>query len=426
MPSPTHRARLSHLMVRGWPLPLALLWLPTLYAATLLPTPTAGRPGAEPFALCLICGDRGGADVVLNLALFVPLGLLAKRRFGTLGAVAIGAALSTGIEVAQLFLPGRFSTLADLISNTTGALVGVALYRSLHALARGARPHGAVGTMMAAFAAGVVMLGGWLVAPAPTDEAYWGQWTPDFGPGTRYTGTVLAAAFNGRPFPSARLPPSTAGRDELLRDWTLTGTVQKGPPTGIATSVLSIFDGRQEEILYLGAHKEHLLLRERLRAQDWRLDRPELVSWDALAPVAEGRAMRLSTRRVGDDRCLGVDGHEVCDLGFTPGRLWSLLLYPSGAPPWLQRLADGAWMFVLFLPIGLFASSRRSALADMVLAAGLVALAAAATRLLLDPLLELAGAFMGVLFGYAVAAALCRIGGGTARCHPSSPRGASD
>jgi hypothetical protein len=62
----------------------------------------------------------------------------------------------------------------------------------------------------------------------------------------------------------------------------------------------------------------------------------------------------------------------------------------------------------------------------MVLAAGLVALAAAATRLLLDPLLELAGAFTGVLFGYAVAAALCRIGGGTARCHPSSPRGASD
>jgi VanZ family protein len=72
-------------------------------------------------------------DVVSNVLLFVPLGVLAVGARGTsgpsvaptvVGAVALAAVLAAGIEVGQLFAPGRVSSISDLIANTTGALLG--------------------------------------------------------------------------------------------------------------------------------------------------------------------------------------------------------------------------------------------------------------------------------------------------------------
>ncbi|MDZ7781376.1 MAG: VanZ family protein [Gemmatimonadota bacterium] len=406
MPEPRTLPRLLAIGHEYWPRALAYLWFPTLYLVTLTPTPSFRRPGPEPFMWCLLCGDRGGADLLLNVAMFVPLGLLAARRLGVWRTFLLGAGLSAGIEMAQLFLPGRFSTLADLVANGSGALAGALLYTLLAALGRGARPGPAVGTAAAVVAGGLVLLGGWLVAPSPTDEAYWGQWTPYFGPGTRYPGTVLDARFNGHPFPSGKLPDSLRAREAMRDDWTLVGTVEKGPRPGWITSVLSIYDGRQDEILYLGAYREHLLLRERLRAQDWHLDRPELVAWDILAPVAEGDTMRVSARRAGSDRCLAVDEREVCGLGFTTGRLWSLLLYPASAPRWMRALADFGVLFTLFLPLGLLAPSARGAVLNAAVASGLIAFAVASTRLSFDWLLEPFGALSGLALGYAAAWAL--------------------
>jgi glycopeptide antibiotics resistance protein len=72
-------------------------------------------------------------QVVLNVALFVPMGVVLRTAFGrsTAGAVAIAAGLSALIELTQLtgdwFIypcAYRFFDTADLIANTAGALIG--------------------------------------------------------------------------------------------------------------------------------------------------------------------------------------------------------------------------------------------------------------------------------------------------------------
>jgi hypothetical protein len=66
-------------------------------------------------------------DTALNILAFVPLGFLiasGRNRRGLGWALLGGVVLSLAIEVAQLWIPNRDSSLIDLISNTGGALLG--------------------------------------------------------------------------------------------------------------------------------------------------------------------------------------------------------------------------------------------------------------------------------------------------------------
>lgn len=69
---------------------------------------------------------------LLNIVLFLPLGILAPLLRGKqrtlLFAAGAGAAFSLLIEVSQL-LNNRSTDIDDLILNTTGAILGFALYR---------------------------------------------------------------------------------------------------------------------------------------------------------------------------------------------------------------------------------------------------------------------------------------------------------
>ena len=63
-----------------------------------------------------------------NVAMFVPIGvlflLLAGRRRWWL-ALAGGIGITCAIEVTQLFLPGRFADVRDVLANSLGTLLGV-------------------------------------------------------------------------------------------------------------------------------------------------------------------------------------------------------------------------------------------------------------------------------------------------------------
>lgn len=84
-------------------------------------------------------------DVPLNVLLFVPLGFgLAglfrnhrRRRFHRLGGISeiciicgFLLLLSVLLEAAQLFLPARAPSVADVAANGLGALLGIGLYRA--------------------------------------------------------------------------------------------------------------------------------------------------------------------------------------------------------------------------------------------------------------------------------------------------------
>lgn len=77
------------------------------------------------------------SDIAVNLLGFIPFGFfLARflsqvngmgRRRVVAAVVAAGFVLSLGIELSQVFLPGRSSQLSDLICNTIGSFAGAHL-----------------------------------------------------------------------------------------------------------------------------------------------------------------------------------------------------------------------------------------------------------------------------------------------------------
>ena len=72
-------------------------------------------------------------DVFVNILLFIPLGFffrLIRDRGGwtpVLLAFGFGLMISTIVEVGQLFLPSRFSSLIDIVTNGMGAGLGAAM-----------------------------------------------------------------------------------------------------------------------------------------------------------------------------------------------------------------------------------------------------------------------------------------------------------
>ncbi len=77
------------------------------------------------FSFELGAGHRWLADGILNLCLFVPFGLaLGWNARSPAKAVFWGLLLSTLVELAQMWMPGRDPSLSDIIANTTGNAVG--------------------------------------------------------------------------------------------------------------------------------------------------------------------------------------------------------------------------------------------------------------------------------------------------------------
>jgi len=81
------------------------------------------------------------SDVVMNIALFVPLGLavaaLLPLRFAPL-TVFFGAAVSLAVETAQSLIPGRVPDVDDVLHNTLGAAVGTLVVIALRLVTRAA------------------------------------------------------------------------------------------------------------------------------------------------------------------------------------------------------------------------------------------------------------------------------------------------
>jgi VanZ family protein len=78
-------------------------------------------------------------DAALNLLSYLPLGLLIalalRARVGAVASVALalaaGMLLSAGMEYLQMYLPRRISSNMDLLSNSTGTLLGASLAVSI-------------------------------------------------------------------------------------------------------------------------------------------------------------------------------------------------------------------------------------------------------------------------------------------------------
>ena len=66
-------------------------------------------------------------DILLNILLFVPVGLL----IGGWKGILFGSLLSVGIEIAQYYFRIGFCELDDILNNTVGSAVGALIQRVL-------------------------------------------------------------------------------------------------------------------------------------------------------------------------------------------------------------------------------------------------------------------------------------------------------
>jgi hypothetical protein len=77
-------------------------------------------------------------NVLINIGGFIPLGFFLCMYFSrvqagrraAITAILLGAAISLTIEILQAYIPSRDSGMTDVITNTTGAALGMALQRS--------------------------------------------------------------------------------------------------------------------------------------------------------------------------------------------------------------------------------------------------------------------------------------------------------
>jgi VanZ like family len=386
--------------VRRW---FPILWLFVILGATMIPLEPTG--GAPPF-LCVLCGDEALADAVLNATLFLPLGVaLSAAGWRPLRAVVSGALLSVAVETAQFVIPGRDPSLSDVLFNTLGVVLGVALARSTSTWWRPrARIADVLGILGSIGAACFIILTGVLLGVSFPEDPYYGGWTPRFGHLEWYGGRVLQASLDGLEIPPRALANSPRIREMLRSGAPIQVHALAGPqPSGLAP-LFTIHDGHHSEIVLLGVDGDDIVFRYRRRAGDWGLVEPDIRIRGALRGVAWRDPLSIVVRRAASGYCVRVNAMERCGLGYTIGTGWALLLGGQPISLRLQPALSVIWLGALFFPIGLWARLGWAFVIRVALSLACLLILPSFIDLLPTPGAEIAGAIGGLLAGYA-----CRV-----------------
>lgn len=326
--------------------------------ATLHPQPELGAAALEG---CLLCQPRAVADALLNVALFLPAGLVLGSMMRPLAAVAVAGVLSALIELAQGFIPGRDPHLGDVLFNTLGAALGIVVLRVGRGWLRPSPRLGlALGMLWAAAAIGVVFLTGWLLQPVAPPGPYGVQWTPALPYLEAYGGEVLGAQVG-----NVRLRPGPARGAEhwgelAARGVPLAVQVRLGPSPERLAPLLTIEGADDARALLLGVDGTDLVFQRHTRARRWRLDSPELRAPGLLAGHSAGDAVLIATVALPIGQCFVVDRTSACGFGHDAGDGWRLLYRGSSLAAWVQQAASAAWLALLVLPIGFWAGGWRA------------------------------------------------------------------
>jgi VanZ family protein len=152
------------------------VWVLLLAYASLYPLLPLRAPSLESiFEAVSLPRYLTRSDVVFNIVAYIPFGTLAclllRQREANaraiVTAIGAGAAFSTLMEVAQLFIPGRVSSLLDVISNSLGTTLGALMFADpVYSMAT--RPLGELRERVVIEGAwgdaGLVLVGLWLIA----------------------------------------------------------------------------------------------------------------------------------------------------------------------------------------------------------------------------------------------------------------------
>ncbi|MGH7680046.1 MAG: VanZ family protein [Gemmatimonadaceae bacterium] len=227
-------------------------------AGTLLIVVATLTPGtyiASSSRVCLVCGVQGGVDVILNVLLFLPLGVgLSQLRLRVPAALALILGTTLSIELLQvLVIPGRDASLGDVVMNSVGGLLGLYAGR------------GASGALRPSQGAAAYLAVAWLALWLAVQAAIGFTFTP-IVPGPPYYGQIARPASAARSeFPgrvlSANVGPETLSKGSLQNAAQVRAML--GRPEGSLSEVMVIpagpSAGRAEIVVISGPEMEGVL-----------------------------------------------------------------------------------------------------------------------------------------------------------------------
>ncbi|MBK6420774.1 MAG: VanZ family protein [Gemmatimonadetes bacterium] len=392
-----------------WDLPLTLAALAFIGAFTLRPSLTSAEAASRlPWTCLYPCDDYGLRDAVLNIALFVPLGLGLSGLVRARMALLFAALTTVAVEFTQYhWLLGRDASLRDILTNTFGGALGLWIAGQWRGLVlpaprRAAALAAIAGAAWATTVAGTALL----LQPSLPTSVYWGQWAPELGQFAPWGGAVLAAAVRGLPLPPGRLVNSADVRELLLQDSVLVVARIVASPDARFCPIVSIFDSEQREIFVLGQRRGEFFFRMRTG-----LNAIELGELTALLPAPEIPGAPGDSLTVRGGVVHGAWYVAVASatarverwIPFEAGLLWgSLIPYHPVLGP-LAALWSGLWLGALLFPAGYWAGRGRiPGLLVAGLAVGMLWLAGHLAGLAPPPAAEWVGTAVGGLAGTGV------------------------
>jgi len=320
-----------------------------IVGATTFPEGVAG--GSAELQLGLV---PGLADMIRNVLLFVPLGAgLALSGRSIVSSSRWAVLLSSMVELAQLLIPGRFTSPWDVLSNAVGAAVGAGLVVSASRLIWPSSPEARRLTlaMTAAYVVGIplVALGS---QPCLPEARYFSHWTPEFEHLEHYAGRVLAVSIDAASPPHGWIDDTAKIRAEMSGDFRLTVSVDAGPQTSALAPLFMLTDEREREVLLLGVDGEDLVFRLRDWAAAVGLERWGLRLDGALRQLGRGDSFVARIERAGSRFCVEIGETRSCDLGFTLGSGWTSVAPVQSIGRLGLMWSNAAWVGICLLPLG--------------------------------------------------------------------------
>ncbi|HEY5022459.1 MAG TPA: VanZ family protein, partial [Gemmatimonadaceae bacterium] len=331
-------------------------------------TPQAGQPETNP--LCIICGSFGGVDAVLNLLLFLPLGLgLALSGVRTIYALFAMLLLSASIEVTQfLFISGRDANIGDVLTNTLGGALGFALASTSTVWRDPSRRAAAVLCVTwSAIWLAVQLISSFAFAPALPASRYYGQIARIFGNMATFGGQVLSATIDTIDVPNFGYAKSEQFRELLRRGAPVSATVIPAAPTSRIAPIVRVADEEGQEIVLLGQDHSDLVFGLRTGAATLRL-RPPFFAVRQAFPSRSDRArpqisdtLHLRARYAASGVEMRVDSKGATrqrNMAVYPALGWILVLpmrwYVEGTRS--EIMFSLIWLCAWTLPLGYWAA----------------------------------------------------------------------
>ena len=242
-------------------------------------------------SLCIICGEFGVVDALLNVLLFVPIGL-GLALSGARGRTAVLASLAFTILIEGLqfrIVPGRDASVGDVVMNTAGGVLGFLVVRYWRHVVFPTRAFasGATATWLVLWVA-MLSVGAFSLLPNFPESPYYLHVGRAFGPGRpAFSGRVLSATVGREPLAEWNLPNAPRVQALLEQEDGAPIEVVVTPPSRAQTSaeILDISAEDGSGVLQFEQERSNLVFSVRTGADVLRLRRIAYRLRDVLGPT---------------------------------------------------------------------------------------------------------------------------------------------